>query len=897
MADLDDDLDDFDVLPAPRNEFELNTTIQSRANDVRNLISRGAFAEAVSKSLEDAPSGRDPQLSKDKNIQVVMEALSAPRSTEIAAIVKQLPSWQLDVLLKFLYRGMGIPEQYNSAVLLSWHEKVTEVTGLSGITFDNTRIFESFGGFTSERSVVSLLCPRTTEYSGVLEEKMVSGEVVYCYWSARRWIWTRNQNQAGEYSANGGLAPSTTPDKVLLLCLFGESAKSGANGNLFAEMSNLNFASVSTAKLSRSNPLSQKLHKILSHNLDSFETKAALEALDSFYAENSAEFGYDANSDFLTANSQVFDLPQKEIGVNLKADLDAYAMRGYRAFLSSFEGILECVNEIENELEIVNQSYIEMDADLQAAKSDSASLLAQINELKQLREKTISKKHATQEFLGRFTPSDEEVEILTSPSLGLSNDFFAALRRLGKISDDCNSFLMQDNQKIGNEIIESIAIYQEKAYSKIYNWVQDLVPVIMRSETPEVSLILRQAMAALKLRPSLFQACAADISEMRQAAILQYFMNALTRGGPGGIPRPIELHAHDPVRYVGDMLAWLHQAAVGERELVESLFFNSNAGETGSDDIFSTLSLGVLANPDSMLQLLDKSTEKTVFPLRARIDEVLASHPIATISYKLATTIQFYTHTIGRVIGESSTLVVDLKQVCAKTFNVFLEAIKSQGLRMNAFVQKPGRDLTPPPPVKEAILQLRELMASYESSMLLANKDDANGEHEFSEILAACLDPVLDMCTRGNSAIALYEFTTHQVEIIQAQIEEKIQMLIIDQYETVLQQSGLLPLIEGLNENSGKIPLAFAPALDPRTIATAMSNLDVFLCTAGFDAHSRLSPLLSSQHRERALEGGFSAFMAAYKRLHDAVMDPANKFEFPATIIRPIGEIHTLLVT
>lgn len=25
------------------------------------------------------------------------------------------------------------------------------------------------------------------------------------------------------------------------------------------------------------------------------------------------------------------------------------------------------------------------------------------------------------------------------------------------------------------------------------------------------------------------------------------------------MPRPIEVHAHDPLRYVGDMLGWLHQ--------------------------------------------------------------------------------------------------------------------------------------------------------------------------------------------------------------------------------------------------------------------------------------------------------------------------------------------------
>ena len=41
--------------------------------------------------------------------------------------------------------------------------------------------------------------------------------------------------------------------------------------------------------------------------------------------------------------------------------------------------------------------------------------------------------------------------------------------------------------------------------------------------------------------------------------------------GPGGTPRPIELHSHDPLRYVGDMLAWLHQAAASEKEHLQTL--------------------------------------------------------------------------------------------------------------------------------------------------------------------------------------------------------------------------------------------------------------------------------------------------------------------------------------
>ena len=62
------------------------------------------------------------------------------------------------------------------------------------------------------------------------------------------------------------------------------------------------------------------------------------------------------------------------------------------------------------------------------------------------------------------------------------------------------------------------------------------------------------------------------LTNTRQASILQAFLDALTRGGPDGFPRPIELHAHDPTRYIGDMLAWIHQATAGENEFLDNLF-------------------------------------------------------------------------------------------------------------------------------------------------------------------------------------------------------------------------------------------------------------------------------------------------------------------------------------
>jgi len=49
------------------------------------------------------------------------------------------------------------------------------------------------------------------------------------------------------------------------------------------------------------------------------------------------------------------------------------------------------------------------------------------------------------------------------------------------------------------------------------------------------------------------------------------FIDALTKGGPGGNPRPMEMHADDPKRYVGDMLAWLHQTIPSEKDAIHNL--------------------------------------------------------------------------------------------------------------------------------------------------------------------------------------------------------------------------------------------------------------------------------------------------------------------------------------
>jgi hypothetical protein len=93
------------------------------------------------------------------------------------------------------------------------------------------------------------------------------------------------------------------------------------------------------------------------------------------------------------------------------------------------------------------------------------------------------------------------------------------------------------------------------------------------------------------------------------------FLDALTRGGPGGLPRPIEIHAHDPMRYIGDMLAWVHQTAAAEHEFLESLF-----GVKGDGRMVGSVREPRFGELDNYIRdLMDENLDKIGIPLKVRV--------------------------------------------------------------------------------------------------------------------------------------------------------------------------------------------------------------------------------------------------------------------------------------
>lgn len=57
----------------------------------------------------------------------------AIKSGEVANTIKALNDVQLDVLMKYIYKGMAFPEYFSAGVLLGWHERALAAGGLGSI--------------------------------------------------------------------------------------------------------------------------------------------------------------------------------------------------------------------------------------------------------------------------------------------------------------------------------------------------------------------------------------------------------------------------------------------------------------------------------------------------------------------------------------------------------------------------------------------------------------------------------------------------------------------------------------------------------------------------------------------------------------------------------------------
>ncbi|KAF9042684.1 oligomeric complex COG6 [Rhodocollybia butyracea] len=753
-----------------------------------------------------------------------------------------------------------------------------------------------------------------------------------------------------------------------------------SHANSSSSLSSERRPSGSLAPQSR-NPVSSRLYKVLGTNYDDESTREALQTISELYASGnlsnlSSNDSNLKNKELYNGTNGLFsgddedDIEEDEKYVqsspgtsefkentpgeaamkarkNLKRDMELKLAEGSRHFLKVLSEVDEKLAALQTHVTSMHLSCDEAEKQLQLTHEASQSLLERAGNLREERQEVESQKSIVSLFLKRFTLSEEETEALTSRDVPVGKRFFQAMDKTEQIREDCQVLMAGEDgpTQAGKDIMASTASHLEQGYEKIFRWCSYEFLQIGRDSQLEVSTTMREGVRRLRKRPELLNESLASLSLTRQTTLTSSFITALTRGGPSGLPRPIELHAHDPLRYIGDMLAWVHQAIAAEREFLEALF-------DMKDDMRMVGSAREFVEKENMSQeeewtrdLMDAAVGKVCVPLKVRVQQTIRSQESAIMSYKIANLLQFYRMTMTKTIGHDAVLSLTLNEITDLAYKYFFGSIEAQCRSLaRANLELDDTSLTPPIPILDHVQILREIMAVYQSSLGDDDEPDISetprpsgnesgikperklhpAESGFLKIGDIMVQPAVDLCLNAAegkkrlrpgwdkdvfvlnclsyllSVLEPFGFTRSQREMIQATIDSQVEELTEEHYHNIMNDAGIDEIAFLCEHHDGSEPLSHIPGIQPAQLQQALASFSRWLSTS-IEVVSSSSPRLSRLTLQRLHtqihHAALGRIAKAYEMICESVRRKENRYEAAATLLgteRPFGQVGLL---
>lgn len=543
---------------------------------------------------------------------------------------------------------------------------------------------------------------------------------------------------------------------------------------------------------------------------------------------------------------------------------------------------------------------------ISASQKETIPVLEDANSILSQKSQAESKQQILKAFRSHFIVSEDEIAVLTSSSEPVNEAFFRVLAKVKKIHQDSEVLLGTENERLGLEILDQSSKQLNSAFQKLYRWIQKDFKTL-DLENPQISSSIRQSLRVLAERPALFQSCMDFFAEAREHILSDSFHAALTgsTAGSAAAPdaKPIEFQAHDPLRYIGDMLAWSHSATVSEREALEVLF----VGE--GDELAKGIEAGIASDPWStrdaqdkeetydgrkaLNELVSRDIAGVARLLRQRTEQVISSHEDATLAFKIANLIAFYRNTFSKLIGPDAAILEVLNGLEKSAQGQFRANMRDHVISIHADLATAPPDLSPPDFLEEALAALKALIKSYDTSLAAIN----SGDEGFTPVLVEALDPFVKACETIftkmapppadifalNCHLAVREvlkpfsFTASRFPSLEEKMGEHAGKLMEYQFTYLIESSGIEPIVGALSALSSSNPiedLAKIPSLplfQQDSLIAMSQQLDDFLPSALMDAMDNLKLLRSRKLvrdiTERAAEKFCEVFEMVEERL------------------------------
>ncbi|KAG4071058.1 hypothetical protein HA402_001495 [Bradysia odoriphaga] len=609
-------------------------------------------------------------------------------------------------------------------------------------------------------------------------------------------------------------------------------------------------------------PIKKRINKTLESRLDT--DKEAIEALtdlSTFFHENTLQTRR-----------------------NLRSQIEKRSLAINENFLNALKQVKDAVDAIYSDISSMTSAVNEMQDCLNSAQSQSHDLIQQTNNLQAESDKLQLQQQIAGAFLSKFQLTIAEHQQLYGSSRDdpIKLEFFDALARVQKIHSECRVLMQSGYQTAALDIMEEMTLHQEGALERLYRWTQHHCRNI---DLNEIGVLMEMAMQKLQDRPVLFKYVIDEYATSRRSILVRNFIDALTIGGPNGNLKPIELHAHDPKRYIGDMFAWIHQAIPTEKENLLLLLKQCDKHDL----------------TDQIQTALSHISDGICHPLKVRVETILNSEKDLIVLYAVANLMRFYQNIVNNVVkgGQLEECLQNLQAFSEHSYlNLLSQQVKVllQGPpgSTNIGLEPPKSDLVPPLSVNKLLSILKEILSV--ASMVESRQSD------ITKIVSCVIDPLLHSVTESAShlpsvdmacymlnclynmqtTLAMYEYMDDRMERLQAQSDAQIDTLTSEQASSLVANLNLGPIYTILQSSTTK--------LDLNQLKMFMDKLDAFVEMPEILLLPQVTLLQSTNHRLTVQKRAQSVIVAIYKQLYERVHDPSNEYQNTGSVFKKTPE-------
>ncbi|OXA64678.1 conserved oligomeric Golgi complex subunit 6 [Folsomia candida] len=567
-------------------------------------------------------------------------------------------------------------------------------------------------------------------------------------------------------------------------------------------------------------------------------------------------------------------ISRKKRRPDLKTLIENQQILYYKQFLGSITEIRDGVEHLHSNLSDLNEICESMSTNLRASKQSSRNLIDEISKLESERKKLMVEKNLAQAYLNAFQLSGEDLKILRttdSSTAILNEDFFKVFERIQQIQTNVAILLKVGHQATAVEIMDQMGLLHETALEKIYRWAQSRVKHV---ENPELSDVLAKSLSYLQIRPMLLKYVLDEYCTHRRSLFVRSYIDALT--GAGNIKGIELIGGADPARYIGDMLAFIHQSIPNEKENLTILLKHCNKIDLN----------------DKIVTCMSTIMDGVCRPLNVRLEQTILSGLDCPVMNKIDMCIKFYVETIEQILPVSNLLatLTELYSLCHQTF---INQLRCQVQAEVGEYRPPGPDLTPSPIIQALLSLLGDLLkdtlpSSPEQAEILIQlvtspvvsqiNDVANrlGSPDMGVYLCNCLNQI-------NIFLEIYPITKTISNTLKSQIDSQMDRLSSEQSSWLIAQLGISHMYTILNDKV-ETPLSTVPGMDSASLKIFVNKLDSVIN----DPESVLLPqiyhLSDTGTRKYVQQQSFRILAAIYRKVYEAVINPKNGY--PSEILK-----------